>query len=138
MADKITITIGSNVQHKSKYGGVTIKSEILEVTLDPVALASKTAEAGAEAVRSGIRGITARTRDRKRPLFNNTGELARGIAVRAAGDASEVVAPPDRLEDDALAERLAELVPAIADPLRDPVVQRAIEDGASMIVTVRK
>lgn len=122
MTDLIT-----RVKFDGEYASIETRTDGLTADLDPVELGEGPAAAIAEAISAGIRGISERARDGRRQLFNRSGKLANGISVVQVGTEFEIRAPPDRLQDPALAERLAELVSAIAAPLSDRGVQQAID-----------
>lgn len=116
-----------------KADGVSIVADELVIEMDPLKLGQGPAEAIRRAIVAGIRGISARGRDGHR-LFNRTGHLADGIDVQSTGSEYQITAPGDRLEDPAVASRLAELVPAIRDPLTPDVVQAIVDTVELMIV----
>lgn len=75
-------------------------------------------------------------------LYNDSGELAGGMAVQPNGDTWEVSAPGDRFTAGgttpaSLYERLAALVPALPDPLSVQAVQDAIAATWAKIVRLR-
>jgi hypothetical protein len=110
---------------------VTVTAQPLEVELDEQVLAQKPAEAVAQAIGDGIKGITEMARSGKHRLFNRTGELANGIeALPWDGEGYPIAAPDGYLQDPALLERLVALVPVITDPTADPKVVAAIEQSA--------
>lgn len=76
-------------------------------------------------------------------LFNDSGTLAAGLTVQQRGKEWLVLAPANRGSDGEgfdgaemarMQERLAELVPAIADPTSDARVREAIEASAARVV----
>lgn len=125
--------IGRSFRHETRSkvnSSVEYKSSDLEIDVDVVAIAKTLGDVGVAAVRSGIRSITKPTQDGTHKQFTETGTLVNGLTSRATGTGtgdSEVVAPPNRLQDDAVFARMVELVPVLADPLQDEAIDAAIE-----------
>jgi hypothetical protein len=138
MAETKTVTIGTSFAAMGDYTSVECRADELEHTFDVSALGEGPAAAIRDAIARGIRSISEPARS-GRPLFNRSGHLANGISASAEPDGGwSIAAPPDRLQDPALAERLAELVPAIAKPLDQPPVKSAIEQTTNQIVRVKR
>ncbi len=116
---------------------VTIDVTLIPVT-DPAAIARPVADVIASECAAGIRAITEMSRDGKHRLFNRTGHLADGLHVEAQGDGFAILTPADRALTDDQMERLAELVPVIADPFTSPKVQAAVQEQWERVVGVKR
>ncbi len=138
-----TITLDESYESED----VVVTAEPLTVELDELELGKGPATAIATAVGKGIAAIASSaspaTIRRRRSdgitstrLFNATGKLAAGIRAAAAGDGYEITAPADRLSEPGMAEQLAELVPAIRDPLGDAGVKAAVEKADALTAKV--
>lgn len=121
------ITLDESSSSTSGGTSATTIAQPLEHDFDPVALGDGPAHAIRDAVADGIRAITEMSKDGKHRLFNRTGHLVDGVEIGVDGDTYAIVAPEDRLEDDDVMQKLAELVAAITDPLGIPAVAAAIE-----------
>lgn len=140
---------------------VTVEADPLEHNFDKAALAEGPAEAMRQAFRDGIRSITEaaspatqkqravarRAYDRNKPwaierygphppgktdrLFNDSGGLADGLQLERNGDAFNITA--EHMDVPGMTDRLADLVPAIANPLEVPAVNAAIAKSWSKI-----
>jgi hypothetical protein len=139
------LTLDESLKVDAGHVGVIVEAEALEIETDELALLEGTADASSRAIAADIRAITAPVAESTRRradhpgtrLFNNTGALANGIEAVESGGAIEVRAPADRLEDDAVASRLVELVDSIRDPLAAPAVDRALEQAVDDIAKKR-
>ena len=152
MASKDRVIINDYSKYKSgrSRGRVSVEttSEPLEHTFDPVKLGKGPAEAIKDAVAEEIRGITeqasANTIAQRRKagrtgtkLFNDTGRLARGLAVKLVGSEYQTVAPKDRLTGltGELAAELVELVDISGkDLVKDRAVRKEIQAGPGLII----
>ena len=126
---------------------IEVIAEPLEIEIDPAELIEPVAHASAEAVGQGIASnseqVAPGTLKKRRShgststrLGVDTGRLAAGVHAERRSDGSyEIMPPPDRLNPsdfsspeayERFRERLAEAVPAIADPLSPPTVEDAI------------
>jgi hypothetical protein len=134
-----TVTVGSVT--------ITTKADPLEFELDPIKIARGPAEAIARSIANGIRRVTdsatlGTIRRRQREgissdrKWNATGKLASSITVERDGDGFAIVAPSDRLQDDDVAQRIVDDVPAISDPIT-PAVDAAIELAADQMIVKR-
>lgn len=126
-----------NRSHRAGRGRVSIetKSETIEVETDPAELGRPVAETIRDAIESGIRNTSATNKAGKRS-WNRTGRLASGLTVNRSGDAYEIKAPSDRLQDPKMIEQLAEDVPVIAEPLQSAAVKDQIAETARDMVTI--
>lgn len=125
---------------KHKHGAYTVvsRADTVEHETDPVKLGRPVAEEIAAAIERGIANNPARTRDGKRRLFVRTGNLSRSITIEQRGRGFEVLAPDGYLQDDAMIDRLLEVVPVIEDPFLDPQVDKAIEETGQPVVKRRR
>ena len=99
----------------------------LDSVTQPVARAIR------DGIVAGIKAIPARP-DGSHP-FNHTGKLANGIKLEKNSDGSySITAPPDRLQNPKVVERLIEAVPLIADPLSAPTVSAAVAESLERLV----
>lgn len=113
----------------------TTKMDPIEIA-DLDELARPVAAAIRDNIVSGIRNIPQRA-DGSRP-FNDTGKLVAGVRLEKRSDGSySIVAPPDRLQDPRVMERLFELVPQLADPLSAANVTAAVEKSLEQAVRKR-
>jgi hypothetical protein len=146
MSKKIRIDESTSVGTKS--ASVTITAEPLEIEIDPLVLALGPAEAIANSIRVGIQNSgeqvsegTARQRKARgiagRTKWNATGELARGIRAEQDGRGYSIVAPPGRLQDDEVAQKLVEDIEEIAEPVTR-TVEAAIEKTANEMISIRR
>lgn len=121
MAGRVKKRIGRSFTYKTTskvLASVEYKSSDLEIDIDVEAIAKELAGAGVTAVVQGIRSIGASTKDGDHPQFKHTGTLVNGIASRVAGTGeTEVVAPPNRLQEQVVFERMVDLVPVLREPL---------------------
>lgn len=162
------ITINEPATFQDGAARVDVIADPITHELDPSLLGAAPSRALAESITAGIAGIgataapaTLRYREEARrgvakgarwamarypdggpnrsdKLFNDSGELARGIRVQASGDSWVITAPRNRLAlpgatRGATIALLAEHVPAVADPLGDKAVQQAIADSFAVI-----
>lgn len=113
--------IGRSWKHVTKstvLSTVEYQSSDLEIDIDVDEIAKALSDAGVTAVVQGIRAIGKPTKDGEHPQFKNTGTLVNGITAHKSGTGdAEVVAPPDRLQEQVVFERMVELVPVLREPL---------------------
>jgi hypothetical protein len=126
-----------NESYPKGRGDVTATVSAEPITVDvPDDVAAAPAAAIAEGIADRIRAISQRSRDGKRQIFNRTGRLVKELAAIAVAGGYNIVAPAGYLTDDALLERLIDLVPAIADPTVLTELQAAVEKAAADMVTL--
>lgn len=147
MSDKLTLNRGRTVP--GRHRGRTVIADELEVETDETDLVKGPAEAARDQIAAEIRAIsepvkpaTARRSDRiGSRMFNNTGTLARGIAIVEDKGAWNIVPPANRLqrgeEGDAMTKRLAELIDSIRDPMRSTRVRDAMDEVVGGMVRRR-
>ena len=115
---------------------VTVTAEPLTVLSDPVTAGADVSRAIAAGLGNATRNIQELARGGKHRLFNRTGELAAGIVAVLNANGYDIV-PPDRyLQDDALFDRLVQLVPAIDDPFVLAGVQTALENTVEDMIRI--
>lgn len=145
MSSKMSINKGYRAQ--GKHRSIEVVADELEIETDESKLLADVADAAREALASEIRSISAPVSPgtKRRPdhvgsrLFNDTGHLARAleVVVDQATGARDIRPPRDRLQDEALVERLAELVRSIREPFAAPRTAEALREAVSRAVRIK-
>ena len=131
----MSIKIDESTQ--SSNGNVSVIVTAEPLTLDiPADVESAPADAIADGIRTAIRSITQLAAGGRHRAFNNTGTLANEITAILGASGYDIVAPPGYLQDDAVLQRLLELVPAIEDPSTLQQLADAVERVTAAMLVV--